>query len=182
MRYASKQEFLCVMNDEHETFLRLVRSVPARRYKEPGVWGSGWSIHDLLAHLTAWEQMFFRWYNDGLQGKRPVIPAPGYKYHQIPLLNRDIQKRNRHRSTRSVWEDFDTSYSSIRTLAEQLTEPQLLRPGSFAWTGKYPLTTYLGPNTCSHYRFAIKVLKRWLRRQGLPIRLAEEKLKLTKTT
>jgi hypothetical protein len=33
----------------------------------------------------------------------------------------------------------------------------------FAWTGKNPLTTYLGANTCSHYRTATKILKRWLR-------------------
>jgi hypothetical protein len=33
----------------------------------------------------------------------------------------------------------------------------------FASTGKNPLTTYLGANTCSHYRTATKILKRWLR-------------------
>ena len=163
------------MEEEHESFLALVRSVPSRRYKEPGVWGSGWTIHDLLAHLTAWEQMFLRWYDDGLHGKRPVIPAPGYKYSEMPRLNRDIQEQNKDRSTRSVWKDFDASYASIRALAQRLTESQLLAPGSFAWTGKYPLTTYLGPNTCSHYRFAIKVMKRWMRQQGLPKKIATQK-------
>lgn len=116
--------------------------------------------------------MFLRWYDDGLHGKRPVIPAPGYKYSEMPRLNRDIQTQNAGRSAAGVWKDFDASYTSIRALAERLSESQLLEPGSFAWTGKYPLTTYLGPNTCSHYRFGIKVMKRWLRQQGLPTKTA----------
>jgi hypothetical protein len=28
--------------------------------------------------------------------------------------------------------------------------------------GRHALATYLGPNTASHYRFARRVIKRWL--------------------
>jgi hypothetical protein len=50
-------------------------------------------------------------------------------------------------------------------LARGLPERELLEPGRFAWTGKNPLTTYLGANTASHYRTATKILKRWLRQR-----------------
>ena len=49
----------------------------------------------------------------------------------------------------------------IVRIVESLPEEALLRPGRFEWTGKNGLVTYLGANTASHYRFAVKVLKRW---------------------
>jgi hypothetical protein len=51
----------------------------------------------------------------------------------------------------------------ILQIVESLSTKQLLEPGQFEWTGKHPLTTYIGPNTASHYRFALKVIKRWLK-------------------
>jgi hypothetical protein len=38
-----------------------------------------WSVKDTLAHLYEWKQMFFTWYESGLRGENPVLPAPGYK-------------------------------------------------------------------------------------------------------
>ncbi|MDH4044226.1 MAG: ClbS/DfsB family four-helix bundle protein [Gemmatimonadota bacterium] len=44
-----------------------------------------------------------------------------------------------------------------------MPQAKLLEPGHYPWTGRYPLTTYLAPNTSSHYRTATKILKRWLK-------------------
>ena len=63
--------------------------------------------------------------------------------------------------------EFEVSYQEIASLIRRLSEDDLLTSGRFTWTGKYLLTTYLGPNTCSHYKFAAKVLKRWLKRSAL---------------
>ncbi|MBZ0171777.1 MAG: ClbS/DfsB family four-helix bundle protein, partial [Phycisphaerales bacterium] len=41
------------------------------------------------------------------------------------------------------------------------SEAELLEPGRFAWTGRYPLTTYLGANTASHYAAGSKILRRY---------------------
>ena len=47
---------------------------------------------------------------------------------------------------------------------QMISEEELLTPGNFAWTTKYPLTTYFGANTCSHYSAATKILRRWLKK------------------
>jgi hypothetical protein len=49
----------------------------------------------------------------------------------------------------------------MMALIESLSEKQLLAPEYFSWTNKYPLTTYLAPNTCSHYRWAVRHIRRW---------------------
>ena len=51
---------------------------------------------------------------------------------------------------------------------ESLSTGQLLDAGHYEWTGKHPLTTYIGPNTASHYRFAVNVVKRWLKATAVP--------------
>ena len=107
--------------------------------------------------------MFLGWYQDGLAGVTPKMPAPGYKWSELPRLNHAIWAKHRTRSMAAVQADFDAGYRQILQLVEALSPGQLLESGHFEWTGKHPLSTYLGPNTASHYRFAIKVIKRWLK-------------------
>lgn len=166
MKFNSKEELLESIETEHDRFLALAATVPRQRYSEPEVWGDGWTLKDLFAHLTEWEQMFLEWYRLGLGGEEFPRPAAGYKWNQTPALNREIWRRYRGWSWKKVHERFETSYEEIVELVRGLSSEALLTPGHFEWTGEYPLTTYLAPNTCSHYRTATKILKRWPRRQG----------------
>jgi hypothetical protein len=161
MRYESKAALLAAIRAEHDALCARLDATAKSRYREPGVWGDGWTVSDLVAHLAEWQAMFLQWYDDGLRGRAPSMPAPGYKWSETPRLNRAIWQKHRHRSRASVRADFDAGYARIVAIVEQLSAGQLLEPGHFPWTGRYPLTTYLGANTVSHYRFAAKVLRRW---------------------
>lgn len=61
---------------------------------------------------------------------------------------------------------FESSFREIFSLAQELSEREMMTPGHFPWTGKNPLTTYLGANTTSHYRTATKIVRRWLKAQA----------------
>lgn len=163
MRFASKQVLIESIETEHRAFVEILRSIPEELYLQEGVWGDGWNIRDLVAHLTEWEQMFLTWHREGSKGRQPEMPAAGYKWNQTPALNRAIWERNRDKSVAEVLTAFETSFQEIFSLAQELSEEELLTPGQFAWTGKNPLTTYLGANTTSHYRTASKILRRWLK-------------------
>jgi hypothetical protein len=163
MRYQSKQALMDDIRTEHDWLCARLAEISKARWHEAGVWGDGWTLSDLVAHLAEWQRMFLGWYEDGLRGAMPEMPAAGFKWSQTPRLNRAIWEKHRSRSRAAVQADFDSGYSRIVHVVEALSPQQLLRPGHFEWTGKYPLTTYLGPNTASHYRFAIKVIKRWLK-------------------
>ena len=163
MRFSSKEEWIESIETEHHRLAELVSSIPRDRYLEEGVWGDGWNIRDLLAHLTEWEQMFLTWFRAGLEGGHPEMPAKGYKWNQTPNLNRAIWERYRQKPVEEVLADFETSFQEIFSLAQELSPQELLTAGHFTWTGKNPLTTYLGANTTSHYRTATKILRRWLK-------------------
>lgn len=164
MRYTSKNALIAAIRTEHDSLCARLRDVPTPRWREPGVWGDGWTVCDLVAHLAEWQRLFLTWYEDGLRGATPVMPAPGYKWSETPALNRAIWQKHRSRSPAAVMKDFEAGYERILKLVEALPSRQLLTPGTFEWTRKYPLTTYLGPNTASHYRFATRALKRWAAR------------------
>jgi hypothetical protein len=149
---------------QHDALCSRLAEIPRSRHRESGVWGDGWTLHDLLAHLSEWQRMFLRWYHDGLRGMTPQMPAPGYRWNETPKLNRGIWAKHRSRSARVIRAEFDAGYEEILALVEALPASSLLTAGHFAWTGRNPLVTYLGANTSSHYRFAIKVIDRWRRR------------------
>jgi len=167
MRYTSKPHLRDDIVKEHDALVDLLATIPEARYREPGVWGDGWTVHDLVAHLAEWHRMFLGWHATGVAGGKPDMPAPGYKWNETPRLNRDIQARHRNRGFAEIRHDFEAGYREIVALVDSLSEASLLESGAFAWTGSSTLTTYLGANTASHYRFAHKVLKRWMKEQEL---------------
>lgn len=163
MKYQSKQALMDDIRAEHDSLCALLREIPKERWRERGVWGDGWTVCDLVAHLAEWQRMFLAWHEAGLRGTPSPMPAAGYKWGETPRLNRAIWRKHRSRSAAAVRADFDSGYSRILGVVEGLSPAQLLVPGHFEWTGRHGLVTYLGPNTASHYRFAIKALKRWLK-------------------
>lgn len=166
MKYASKADLLGRADAEKRRFDVLVDAVPAPRRAEPGVWGDGWSLTDLLAHLSAWHRLFLDWYESGEQGGAPHMPAPGYTWRETPRLNRDLQERDAGLSFDEARRAFEDSHARIAALLGTLTEAQILEPGHFSWTGGNALSTYAGANTVSHYRFAQKVVRRWSKGQA----------------
>jgi hypothetical protein len=162
MKYDSKEALRNDIRTSHDALCVWLERVPKARWREPGLWGDGWTLSDLVAHLAEWQRLFLAWYEDGSRGAVPRMPAPGYTWRETPRLNRAIAEKHRRRSAAAVRSDFDSGYRRITQIVQTLAPEQLLQAGHFEWTGEHPLTTYLGPNTASHYRFAIRILKRWL--------------------
>lgn len=172
MKYASKQQLIRDIEEQFSALQGCLERIPRTRYAEPGVWGEDWTVNDLVAHLTAWHRLLLGWYRDGFEGRVPEMPAPGYKWNETPRLNREIQLKHKDRLSDELWEELEASHAEVMELARELSSDELLMPGMFAWTGKNALVTYLGANTASHYRFACKVLKRWVKPRdamGAPI-------------
>jgi len=164
MKYHSKEALIDDIGREHGSLCLLLAEIQIERWSEPGVWGDQWTLSDLVAHLAEWQRMFLSWYEYGLTGTRPALPAAGYKWNELPRLNRAIWEKHRGRTPAEVRMDFESGFNRILEITSSLSSDQLFQPGRFEWTGKNALTTYLGANTASHYRFAAKVIKRWLKR------------------
>lgn len=161
MRYPSKAALLDDVRATRAELVSLLRGIPKRTWREMKIWGDDWDLADLLAHLAEWQRMFLTWHREGTRGEQPAMPAPGYKWNETPKLNHAIRERHRARSCVAIERDFTLRFAEVIALAESLTEAELLKPGRFAWTGKHSIAAYLGPNSASHDRFAIRAIGKW---------------------
>lgn len=138
-----------------------------RQMRQPGVTRGGWSVKDVLAHLVAWQQLNLDWYEAGLRGEKPAIPAPGYTLRELPRFNRMLYRRHRRRSLRAVVADYLSYHQRVVDLIKSLSDPDLVTIGRFSWTGaSWTLSDYLRASTAAHYLWARTRIRRWLRAQG----------------
>jgi len=127
----------------------------------PGAYG--WSAKDHVAHLADWERLLFSWYDAGLRGEEPAVPAPGFTWATIDGLNRQIYDRHRDDQLEHVVADWQMTSRQLIAMAQGISEADLFTPGRYAWTGRGTLASFVyecGPN---HYRWAAVEIKRGLK-------------------
>ncbi|MBN1304662.1 MAG: ClbS/DfsB family four-helix bundle protein [Anaerolineales bacterium] len=122
-----------------------------------------WSVKDILAHLYEWQQMVFCWYQTSLQGGAPAVPAAGLNWGQIPELNQRIYKHYRDRSLVEILELFRDSHSTMVSFIEEASDEALTTPGLYPWMNKNTLLAYLNSASGSHYRWALREIKKMVK-------------------
>ena len=164
----SKIQLLAQMQNERQALLDLLTDVSDEEMQQPGV-VEAWSIKDVLAHLTAWEQLFLGWYQAGVRGETTETPAPGFTWgwKSLDLLNQQIYEEHRQASLAAVADAFHASYTQLVATVEAMTEAELHNPGVYAWTRKGTLAASLGANSYNHYRWAANLVKQWRRNERL---------------
>jgi hypothetical protein len=138
-----------------------------RQMTQSGVTPGGWSVKDILAHLVEWQQMNFDWYEAGLRGERPHLPAPGMTMRDLPRLNQKIYRKHHGRSLQSVMSDYRKNHERMVSLIERLPDEELVTLGWYSWTGpSWTLSDYLRASTAAHYLWARKHIRRWMNAQA----------------
>ncbi len=118
------------------------------------------NIRDILAHLHHWHKMMLEWYDIGMQGKKPDMPAKGYTWKTTPDLNRWIQQQYANQPLATIRHRFADSHRQVHQLIEQHSDEELFTKKRYGWTGSTSLGAYLVSATSSHYDWAIKLIKR----------------------
>jgi len=118
------------------------------------------NIRDVLAHLHHWHLMMLEWYEVGMQGDKPVMPAKGYTWKTIPDLNKKIWEQYRTEPLSDVRKYFNDSFAKIYQLIQKHSNEELFTKKKFPWTGSTSLGAYLISATSSHYDWAYKLIKK----------------------
>lgn len=144
----------------------LIRQLTLEAMTEPGVTPGGWSVKDILGHLIGWQRMNLSWYKDGERGEDPDVPGYGLTWNETPKLNSIIYHEHRDRDINDVLTEFESSHKKMLDLIDTVSDADLVRLGRYRWTGpSWTLSDYIRANTTSHYRWASKHIKRWMRRK-----------------
>lgn len=164
-RPLDKTQLLDASSKEHqklETFLSGLTPVQMTTPPAPGAW----SVKDVLAHLYEWQRMFFTWYETGLRGGTPEVPAPGYKWNQLPAINQAIYERYRDMPLDEVLARFRAAHQKTVQLIGSLTEADLTTPGLYQWMNNNTLMAYFNSTTAAHFVWALKECKKSVRSAG----------------
>jgi hypothetical protein len=165
-RYHRKQELIEAMIAEHRRLDANLALITPQEKLLAGVVGT-WNTKDLMAHLSAWEQLLVYW---SICGQRWITPdpcPPGMSRGSIDTLNAGIYERNRLRSIDEIQAEYESSYSQVLQVVQDLPEEGLFAPGFYTWTGRLSMADYVAANTCQHYSWAITWLRRWLKQTGI---------------
>jgi hypothetical protein len=161
-RPLNKTQLLAAIQKEYivlEKFLALLTPQQLAFSAAPGAW----AVKDVLAHLYEWQQMFFTWYETGLLGEMPAVPAPGYKWNQLPALNQAIYEKYYGLPLDEVLKMFRASHQKTVQFMEEIPDSNLAMPGLYPWMNQNTLMSYLNSITAAHYVWALKEAKKALK-------------------
>lgn len=163
-RPKNKQELLKLSNENYTKLLDFVQNLSAEDLEKEFPEGYlNRNVRDVLAHLHEWHLMMIGWYEAGMRGEKPNIPAKGYTWKTTPDLNRKIWKQYRETERKEVMYMLNTSFQDIQSLIEAHTDEELFEKKRYHWTGSTSLGAYLISASSSHYDWALKLIKKCLK-------------------
>jgi hypothetical protein len=160
---ATKKDLIAESQKEYQDLQKFLAGLSPEEMLQPAL--GEWSPKDVLAHLLEWQNMFFGWYEAGLRGETPALPAEGYKWNQLPALNQAIYERYRDASLSEIENQFRKSHEKTMQLVDELSNEGLFERGYHSWTTQHSLATFINANTGSHYRWARTDMRKELNRR-----------------
>ena len=119
------------------------------------------NVRDVIAHLREWQVMMLRWYEEGMKGAKPVMPAEGYTWKTTPALNAVIWERYQSRCLEDVRSALECSHLRICEIIASHSNEELFSKRLYHWTGTTSLGAYVISATSSHYEWALRLLRRF---------------------
>lgn len=160
-RPTTRDELLTASEGRYQALLALVDGLPPDALRREFAFEDrDRQVRDVLGHLHAWHLMMFRWYEEGMAGGRPAIPAPGYTWSTLPALNAEIWQRCQGVDLLTTRADLDRSHGRMQELIRSHTDAELFTKKLYPWTGSTSLGAYLVSATSSHYDWAAKKIRR----------------------
>jgi len=120
------------------------------RLLEPGVTGA-WSVRDILAHVTTWEEEALKYLPLILEGGKP--PRYSVSYGGIDAFNARMTEQKSGLSLAEVLAQLDDTHHRLVGLIQSVPEDQFTRETRFR--RRLRLDTY------SHYPQHAEAIRRW---------------------
>lgn len=118
------------------------------------------NIRDVLGHLHHWHLMMLSWYEVGMKGHKPDMPAKGYTWKTTKDLNLTIWKQYNSTPLEQIKTSLYESHQHVQQLIQKHTNDELFEKKHYHWTGSTSLGAYLISATSSHYDWAYKLIKK----------------------
>jgi len=157
----TKSDLLANIRRDRAQFDALVARVGEARMTEPAL-EDGWSVKDVLAHISAWEKICLAL----VRNNRPFqAPPPGESGPSTDVINQKIYEESRGKRLDDIVAEARRSYADLLALVEGLSEDALtavLGAGQEGTGGSPPVWQLISGNSDDHYREHSAQIERWL--------------------
>ena len=159
----TKAELLTVTEASYQRLRDELAGLTDDEMREPHP-PDGWSIKDVLAHISGWERMFTGWMDALLRGESPDRPD-SIDQAWLDATNTRLYEESRDRSPEEVRIDAAEWHAAIMALIERMSEADLFDPRRFPYTGGDPVAPWVRGNADEHYDEHRAQIAAWKARQ-----------------
>ncbi|WP_243075194.1 ClbS/DfsB family four-helix bundle protein [Microbacterium sp. SS28] len=115
-------------------------------------------VRDVLAHLLAWHLLLEGWYEEGMIGGAPALPADGFTWKQLDALNVVLRDRWQDTLIEDVERRLDASHSGLQRLIATHSDEELFDGAVYSWTRGSKLGEFCRECGGSHYSWALETI------------------------
>ncbi|MBN2472198.1 MAG: ClbS/DfsB family four-helix bundle protein [Anaerolineae bacterium] len=159
-----KQRLLDLNRVEHDFLRRTVELLPPEMQTTAEIMPD-WTVKDILAHVTGWEQHFIAQAEAATQGDPVDRPVSGYTEEVIDRMNAASHAASKDTPLDEVMAAFERSFFAFQRTISRLPDEALFTPGYFDFTGKHCLYQFAEANGWHHYREHAEMIRAWLAAQ-----------------
>jgi len=145
-----RRQLLTRLEDAWQTFLASYAGLSDRELLEPGVTGL-WSVRDILAHVTTWEEEALKHLPLILKGQRP--PRYSLSYGGIDAFNRWMRERKQSLSLDEIRRQVHETHGKLLSFLESVPETE--------FRTENPFRHRLRLDTYSHYPKHGEAIRKW---------------------
>jgi hypothetical protein len=156
-----KTKLLARLHAEYDFAERTLALVPPHRVTETGVCGH-WSVKDVVAHLTSWEDRTLRWLATAAQGIQLHVPEEGYGWNEFDRLNEAAHERTKALEYAALYADFKLVQVQMLATVEAMTDEELAGGGRYTGMFSDSPIDAIAANTCEHYELHLQQIRTWL--------------------
>jgi hypothetical protein len=149
MRPVDRQELVQITQASRRALEDQLVGLGDAQLTEPAL-DDGWSVKDVLAHVSAWERMFIGWIEALMRGEKPDRPE-FFSQEWTDTVNARVYKENRERSLADVRAESQQSYEAILAFINRMSDEDLFDPQRFTWTNGREIAPWLRANADEHY-------------------------------
>ena len=143
----SKTQLLAELNNENASWQALLDDIGEANMTQPEVAG-GWSIKDIVAHLTGWRRRTVRRIQATRNHESDVTPPWPSELQEDDDINAWIYESNRDRPLADVFSDSREVFQQLVDAINAFSDDELQGPQRIEWLEGEPLN---GKFVFSHF-------------------------------
>ena len=122
------------------------------------------NVRDVLVHLYEWHCLLLNWIRSNTnRNPAPFLPVP-YNWKTYPQMNVVFWEKHQNTSYTDAETMLKKTHKEVLALIETFSNEALFSKDTFDWTGTTTLGSYCVSATSSHYDWAIKDIKKALKK------------------